>query len=212
MITLNLLSGLIRVSDINSQLEISNRRTWDSGLTGEGQHRFKVPAFGDSSAVLSTGVPQVFKLPLRDDDAAGHGGNLPVVVNQRCTVNQPADYAHDEPDRFHCCRHDYRMFPQKLLEKKTIATLPKNPATANSLTTATFHQVLTGSNSVSSKLKPSGSQKQAGGDGGSGLALSVMSCYVLQHKDFILTGAINCRATPSVSPWPHNNWWWWLIM
>lgn len=88
-----------------------------SGLTGEGQHRFKVPAFGDSRAVLSTGVPQVFKLPLRDDHAAGHGGNLPVVVNQRRTVNQPADYAHDEPDRFHCCRHDYRCFHKNYLKK-----------------------------------------------------------------------------------------------
>lgn len=163
------------MSDINSQLEISNRRTWVSGLTGEGQHRFKVPAFGDSRAVLSTGVPQVFKLPLRDDHAAGHGGNLPVVVNQRRTVNQPADYAHDEPDRFHCRRHDYRCFHKNYL-KKTTATLPKNPATTNSLTTATFTRTLTGSNSVSSKLKPSGSQEQAGGDGGSGVALSVTSC------------------------------------
>lgn len=61
-----------------------------SRLTGEGEHRFKVSAFGDAGAVFGAGVPQVFKLPLGDDDAARHGGDLPVVVDQCRSGDQPA--------------------------------------------------------------------------------------------------------------------------
>lgn len=71
-------------------------------------------------------MPQVFKLPLGDDDAAGHGGNLPVVVDQRGSGDQPADYAHDEPGRFHSRRHDGNV-SRKLLEVK------EEIQTANSL-------------------------------------------------------------------------------
>lgn len=74
-------------------------------LTRERQHRLEVSTLGDAGAVLGTGVPQVFKLPLGDDDAAGNGGNLPVVVRQRGSGDQPADYTHNEAGRFHSRRH-----------------------------------------------------------------------------------------------------------
>lgn len=71
------------------------------GLTGEGQHRLEVPTLGDAGAVLGTGVPQVLKQPLRDDDAAGHRGDLPVVVGECGSGDQPGDDVHDETGRLH---------------------------------------------------------------------------------------------------------------
>lgn len=44
-----------------------------SGLTGEGEQRFKVSTLGDAGTVLGAGMPQVFKLSLGDDDAPRHG-------------------------------------------------------------------------------------------------------------------------------------------
>lgn len=75
------------------------------GVTGEGQHRLEVPALGDAGAVLGAGVPQVLKLPLGDDDAAGHRGDLPVVVGERGAGDQPGDDVHEEPGRLHSRRH-----------------------------------------------------------------------------------------------------------
>lgn len=59
-------------------------------------------------------MPQVLKLPQGDDDAAGDGGNLPVVVNQRRSGDQPADQAHDEPRRFQSRRHDGSVYRELL--------------------------------------------------------------------------------------------------
>lgn len=53
-----------------------------SCLTGEAEHRFKVAALGDAGAVLGAAVPQVLELSVGGEDAAVHGGNLPVVVGQ----------------------------------------------------------------------------------------------------------------------------------
>lgn len=91
-----------------------------SRLTREGEQRFKVSTLGDAGAVLGTGVPQVLKLPLGDDDAAGHGGNLPVVVCQRRAGDQPADEAHDEPGRFHSRRHDGNVSREILRRNPTM--------------------------------------------------------------------------------------------
>lgn len=76
------------------------------GLTWQGQQRLKVSTLGDAGAVFGAGVPQVLKLPEGDDDAPRHGGDLPVVVDQRRPGDQPADDAHDEARGFQSCRHD----------------------------------------------------------------------------------------------------------
>lgn len=100
-----------------------SKSQWVSVLTGEGEHRFKVSALGDAGAVFGAGVPQVFKLPLGDDDTAGQGGNLPVVVNQRSSGGQPAYYAHDEPGRFHSRRHDGNVSRKTQKMKKSTNSL-----------------------------------------------------------------------------------------
>lgn len=99
------------VSEVNSQLIPGADLTW------EGQHGLEVTAVGDAGAVLGAGVPQVLKLPLRDDDAAGHRGDLPVVVSQRHAGDQEANQAHDEPRCLHCRRHGGNAFG-KLLKMK----------------------------------------------------------------------------------------------
>lgn len=76
-----------------------------AGLTWQGEQGLEVSTLGDAGAVFGAGVPQVLKLPQRHDDAAGHGGDLPVVVDQRRSGDQPADDAHDEPGGFQSCRH-----------------------------------------------------------------------------------------------------------
>lgn len=77
-----------------------------SVLTREAENRFKVLTLGDAGAVFGAGVPQVFKLPLGGDDAAHHGGDLPVVINQCDPSKQPAYDGHDEPSGFQSRRHD----------------------------------------------------------------------------------------------------------
>lgn len=102
-------------------------------LTGEAEQRLKVPTLCDTRAVFGAGVPQVLKLPHGDDDAAGHGGDLPVVVGQRGSGDQPADDAHDEPGRFHSRRHDGSFFSEKPLRGNPTAADGPNEAFGRNL-------------------------------------------------------------------------------
>lgn len=119
---------------ILQNIRFQNSVGWCSRLTREGEQRFKISTLGDARAVFGAGVPQVFKLPLGDNDAAGHGGNLPVVVSQRRSSDQPADHGHDEPRRFHSRRHDGNV-SRKLLRWNVGETLRRNPTATNSLKT-----------------------------------------------------------------------------
>lgn len=110
-----------------------------SCLTWEAKQWVKVPTLSDACAVFGTGVPQVLELPLGDDDTAGHGGNLPVVVRQRCSGHQKTDHSHDEAGYLYCRRHGCRL-KNKITQKtrklseiqvfivmKSGASLAKNP-------------------------------------------------------------------------------------
>lgn len=139
---------------------------WVLSLTGKGQQRLKVSTLSDAGAVLGAGVPQVLKQPLGDDDAAGHGGKLPVVVGQRRTGDQPADYTHEEPGRFHSRRHGGNV-SRETPRKKSNKSKNKKPS-----------KIVAGMVGSQGLFCPNSEQKSESGwvVGGSGLSLSVISC------------------------------------